>query len=253
MSRPNGVVDSQFDEAGFEVPFAGTSEREALSDSRTTFLELESPFAEGEATEEADSWTEGPEQADSWSEAQAEDYEAPIGEDETFPSGLVLEAASGATGRDEEHWDPQQSGNPLLATGPDVQTQKISPHFTVRELVTSGGKAAPVARIAPELVRVLELIRVRAARPVRITSGYRSWARNKQVYAARGKKPTDSQHCSGQAADISVSGMSGLELGKLAIDAAGTNLGIEGANYFATMVTRELSVAIPEMRPLLVP
>jgi lysophospholipase L1-like esterase len=32
-----------------------------------------------------------------------------------------------------------------------------------------------------------------------------------------------------------------------------THLGVEGANYFATMVTRELSVAIPEMRPLLVP
>ena len=32
-----------------------------------------------------------------------------------------------------------------------------------------------------------------------------------------------------------------------------THLGVEGAEYFATMVTRELSVAIPEMRPLLVP
>jgi lysophospholipase L1-like esterase len=32
-----------------------------------------------------------------------------------------------------------------------------------------------------------------------------------------------------------------------------THLGVEGADYFATMVTRELSVAIPEMRPLLVP
>ena len=32
-----------------------------------------------------------------------------------------------------------------------------------------------------------------------------------------------------------------------------THLGIEGADYFATMVTRELSVAVPEMRPLLVP
>jgi lysophospholipase L1-like esterase len=38
---------------------------------------------------------------------------------------------------------------------------------------------------------------------------------------------------------------------KLAFDH--THLGIEGANYFATMVTRELLVAIPEMRPLLVP
>jgi lysophospholipase L1-like esterase len=31
-----------------------------------------------------------------------------------------------------------------------------------------------------------------------------------------------------------------------------THLGIEGANYFATMVTRELAAAVPEMRPLLV-
>jgi flagellar protein FlgJ len=112
----------------------------------------------------------------------------------------------------------------------------------VRELVTSGGKAAPVARIAPELVRVLELIRVRAARPVRITSGYRSWARNKQVYAARGKKPTDSQHCSGQAADISVSGMSGLELGKLAIDAAGTNLASASGTRSSTSMSGQVAV-----------
>lgn len=32
-----------------------------------------------------------------------------------------------------------------------------------------------------------------------------------------------------------------------------THLGVEGANYFAAMVTRELSAAVPEMRPLLVP
>jgi lysophospholipase L1-like esterase len=31
-----------------------------------------------------------------------------------------------------------------------------------------------------------------------------------------------------------------------------THLGVEGANYFATMVTRELAAAVPEMRPLLV-
>lgn len=31
-----------------------------------------------------------------------------------------------------------------------------------------------------------------------------------------------------------------------------THLGIEGANYFAAMVTRELAAAVPEMRPLLV-
>jgi lysophospholipase L1-like esterase len=31
-----------------------------------------------------------------------------------------------------------------------------------------------------------------------------------------------------------------------------THLGVEGANYFAAMVTRELAAAVPEMRPLLV-
>jgi hypothetical protein len=31
-----------------------------------------------------------------------------------------------------------------------------------------------------------------------------------------------------------------------------THLGIDGANYFAAMVTRELAAAVPEMRPLLV-
>jgi hypothetical protein len=31
-----------------------------------------------------------------------------------------------------------------------------------------------------------------------------------------------------------------------------THLGVEGANYFAAMVTRELATAVPEMRPLLV-
>ncbi|TGX40861.1 rhamnogalacturonan acetylesterase [Sphingomonas naasensis] len=32
-----------------------------------------------------------------------------------------------------------------------------------------------------------------------------------------------------------------------------THLGVEGANYFATMVTRELAAAVPAMRPLLIP
>ena len=62
MSRPNGVVDAQFDEAGFEVPFAGSYKEESLSDSEATFrAEAETPFAEStlehDALEEADSWS----------------------------------------------------------------------------------------------------------------------------------------------------------------------------------------------------
>ena len=59
MSRPNGVSDERFDEAGFEVPFAGTLEGEALSESEATFgAEGESPFAEALAV--AGAWQEGP-------------------------------------------------------------------------------------------------------------------------------------------------------------------------------------------------
>ena len=63
MSRPNGVVDAQFDEAGFEVPFAGSYKEESLIDSEATFrAETETPFAEStlehDALEEADSWSD---------------------------------------------------------------------------------------------------------------------------------------------------------------------------------------------------
>ena len=232
MNRANGAARSQYDEMGLEFPFSETYEDEAESHGEGSFGEtLETPFSESPFAEALDESTLG-EEKDSWSEQEGEAYESPLSEEETFPSGLVLQPASGATGKGEEHWDPHQTGIPLLATGPDVQGQRISPHFTVKELVSSGGRAAPVARISPELVRALEAIRERAGKAVRITSGYRSWARNKAVYAARNKKPTDSRHCSGQAADISVAGLSGTQLAKLAIDAAGTNLGIGIARTF---------------------
>jgi hypothetical protein len=198
------------DELGLEVPF--TEGREAERPIDIGFSLGESPFAE------------------SGFEAFAE---TPVAfEGEAFPSGLVLETTTGPTGRDQEHWDPSNVGLPLLATGPSVQSQRLSPHFTVKELVSSGGKASPVARISPALVRVLEAIRERAGKTVQITSGYRSWARNKEVYAKRKQKPTDSRHCSGQAADINLGGMNGTELAKLAIDAAGADLALGiGADY----------------------
>jgi len=144
----------------------------------------------------------------------------------TFPSGLVLRTASGATGHKEEHWDPHSTGLPLLQTDASVQGERLSPHFTVRELVSSGGTAASMARISPALVRVLEAIRSKAGKPVRITSGYRSWKRNQAVYARRGQTPTLSRHCSGQAVDLAIAGMTGVEIAKLAIDAAGADLAI---------------------------
>jgi uncharacterized protein YcbK (DUF882 family) len=162
-------------------------------------------------------------------EAEADEHPAvvhPLAESEGFPLGAVLNATSGLTGDDEEHFDPNGVNLPLLDTGLSVQGTKLSEHFTVRELVSSGGRVSPIARISPQLVRVLEAIRMRAGRPVRITSGYRSWARNKAVYQRRNQRPTLSRHCSGQAADITIAGMSGVALAKLAIDAAGKGLAI---------------------------
>jgi len=65
MARPNGVVDTQFDDAGFEVPFAGSYEDESPGDSGGTFAaEADTPFAEStferDASDEADSWPQAP-------------------------------------------------------------------------------------------------------------------------------------------------------------------------------------------------
>lgn len=147
-------------------------------------------------------------------------------QDEAFPSGLTLMPTTGATGKKAEHWDPYKTGLPLYATGPTVRPQKLSPNFTVGELVSSGGTAADIARISPALVRCLQALRDWLGKPVTISSGYRSWARNVAVYRARGATPTLSRHCSGQAADISVAGMSGLDLAKAALDACGRDLAV---------------------------
>ena len=158
---------------------------------------------------------------------------------EGFPSGLTLSAATGATGERAEHWDPHSTGLPLLDTGPVVRSQKLSSSFTVGELVRSGRRYADVARISPALVRLLQAIRDRAGRSVQISSGYRSWARNKQVYAGYGKTATLSRHCSGQAADIHIAGMSGLDIAKLALDVGGPNLGIGVGGTYAHVDVRE--------------
>jgi hypothetical protein len=190
-----------FDSEGLELPF-GEEPSGSASFEAPAMPGLDSPFAE--------------------TASDTEDAAAGV----RFPSGLVLQVASGATGPGQDHFDPSRTGLPLLATPPQVQGEKLSPHFTVRELVSSGGRASPVARISPELVDVLERIRERAGRPVRILSGYRSFAANREVYRSRNQAPTSSRHSSGQAADIAVGGLTGVQLAKLAIDAGGPQLAI---------------------------
>jgi hypothetical protein len=156
-----------------------------------------------------------------------------------FPSGEALRVVSGyPTGEHEEFWDPWASGNPLLDTSAAQKDKKLSSSFTVRELTSSGGVSADVARIDPGLVRCLQRLRDHVGKAVRITSGFRSWKRNKKVYDDRGEAPKLSQHCSGRAADVQIQGMSGLEIAKAAIDAYGPNLGVGLAPDFAHVDVR---------------
>jgi uncharacterized protein YcbK (DUF882 family) len=159
-----------------------------------------------------------------------------------FSSGLTLPVVAGLPeGKDQEYWDPTNSGNPLLDTGPAYKDKKLSEKFAVRELTTSGGVSADIARIDPKLVECLQKLRDHVGQAVTITSGYRSWKRNKEVYA--GKRPTRSQHCAGRAADIRIPGMNGLRIGRAAIDACGPNIGVGLGNTFAHIDVRGIAAA----------
>lgn len=154
----------------------------------------------------------------------------------TFPSGAVLRIVQGDTSRDGEHWDPHGTGNPLLDTSD--RSIRPAPNFTIGELATSGARRFNIARIDPNLVSCLQAIRNHAGRPVLVTSGYRSWAYNKAIYSRRNKKPTLSRHSSGQAADIKIRGMTGLDIAKRAIDVYGSRIGVGVGTDFAHIDVR---------------
>ena len=141
-----------------------------------------------------------------------------------FPSGIELAVVEGPDGRKEQHWDPKSTGNPLLDSSD--RDAALSTHFTVDEFAETGSTKFDVARIDPRFIEALELLRAFVGKRVRITSGYRSWEYNEKLYERRGKRPTRSRHCCGQAADIRIDGMDGIEIGKAAIDACGVKIAV---------------------------
>lgn len=148
----------------------------------------------------------------------------------TFPSGAGLPVVAGPVADHEEHWDPKSTGNPLLDAA-DIAT-RLSPSFTVGELTRSGGRRFQIARIDPEFVGCLQSLRDFVGKAVVVDSGYRSWGYNEAIYERRGKPPTLSRHCCGQAADVRVAGMDGMQIAKATIDAYGKNIGVGiGRNY----------------------
>ena len=221
---------------------------EVFEQSPESFEEAVDEEDEDKAEDEEESFGEELfEELEEDEEESDEEFDEEVEEAETtdtvvFPSGESLSVVTGfAEAKGEDYWDPTGSGNPLLDTGPEHKSKRLSTHLTVRELTTTGGASADVARIDPKLVESLQRIRDHVGKPVTITSGYRSWKRNKQVYA--GKKPTFSQHCGGRAADIKIAGMNGLAIGHAAIDACGPAIGIGLGKTFAHIDVRGVAAA----------
>lgn len=99
----------------------------------------------------------------------------------------------------------------------------LSRNFTLAELVHSQTAArrgldnTPPPEVVAELERlartVLQPLRDRLARPIVVSSGYRSPAVNRAVGGAR-----ESAHLFGRAADITVPGMTSREVCKAIVD-----------------------------------
>jgi uncharacterized protein YcbK (DUF882 family) len=227
----------RFDEADTDSERAEPGQGEEPGEAAAAVVPAETEADGGHSEEEAEA---GEAEGAEWKLAAAEAESEDIGEHEVFPSGVSLTTISGRTGKGEEHWDPNNTGLPLYETGSAERSRKLAPNFTVGELVFSGNQYAGKARISPALVAALQKLRDRVGRPVRITSGYRSWERNVAVYsnARPPRKPTLSRHCSGQAADITVAGMTGLDIAKAAVDALGDGIGVGIGGTFAHIDVR---------------
>jgi hypothetical protein len=167
------------------------------------------------------------------------EHQAPTGTAAcVFPSGARLQVVSGPVGPGQEHYDPNNSGEPLYDTSGPARSTPLATNFVVSEFATSGGTPSDMARISCALVAGLQRIRDHVGKPVTISSGYRSYKYNIDLYTRNGKKPTNSQHSSGRAADISISGMRGIDIAKLAMQLCGTEIGVGVANTYAHVDVR---------------
>jgi uncharacterized protein YcbK (DUF882 family) len=106
----------------------------------------------------------------------------------------------------------------------------LSPHFRVREWASKCG--SDTILIHPETARMVQCVRDHFARPVRITSGYRSPEHNRRVGGA-----PQSYHLRGMAADIVVAGTTPMAVYR-AID-SGSVPGIDPAKVGLGLYTRQ--------------
>jgi uncharacterized protein YcbK (DUF882 family) len=189
------------------------------------------------------------------SSLEFEEKEYQPGDKVFFPSGEFLLVIDKNTGEEQEHWDSPGSKNPLLDTSGTNQEKYLSKNFMVKEFTLN---KQTEARIDVKLVETLQKIRDNIGRTINITSGYRSYLYNKNLYAGYvrsweerkskgekvGTKPKwtkTSRHLSGSAVDFNVNEMNGIDLAKRVIDILGSGIyGIGlGSNFIHLDVFRK--------------
>ena len=110
--------------------------------------------------------------------------------------------------------------------------KKVGQHFKVREFACKDG--SQVVFIDDYLVTLLDILRNQIGKPVIITSGYRTPARNSSVGGAK-----YSYHMRGMAADIVVKSMNAKEVAKKLDKIIPSSCGIIVYNTWVHIDTRE--------------
>lgn len=93
----------------------------------------------------------------------------------------------------------------------EPEMYRLSRNFTLAEFRSNDH--ADLVLVHPSLIIALQALRDHTQRPVRINSAYRSPAHNKAIGGA-----SASYHTKGMAADITIDGMTPLEVASLAHD-----------------------------------
>jgi uncharacterized protein YcbK (DUF882 family) len=179
-----------------------------------------------------------------------------------FPSGLKLPVTKGLDAKGQYHYDPNNSGNPVLDAGKAYRSKLVSKNFTVGDFAQSGGTPFANVRIDLKLLDCLQKMTDFLQKEITITSGYRPYGYNKKLrdgkIASIAKKENKtieevndeikkgrkvypaafSQHMSGKGVDIKIPGMTGLEIAKTAIDIYGCGVAAGLATGFAHIDVR---------------
>jgi uncharacterized protein YcbK (DUF882 family) len=101
---------------------------------------------------------------------------------------------------------------------------RLTPHFKLREFLHNGsheGVTSEIVENLKELAQSLEEVRTLLGdKPIKITSGFRSWKHHVEIYRDMGITdldaiPQGSYHLTGRAADFIVIGMPSSEARKI--------------------------------------